>query len=88
MVKDLLLKFRDEDTEFGVTRDTLETLAKELGMNETMTVHFALSRLASERLPAYEKDDGPVSPSYADWLNETAAGALPRGKRIARRSLL
>jgi hypothetical protein len=88
MAKGLLLKFREENTEFGVKRETLEILAKELGMTETMTVHFALSKLASERLPAYEQDDGALSHSYTDWLNDTAAIKLPKGKLIARKSLL
>lgn len=49
----LLLTFGTIDTEFGVTRGKLNTLAKALGMNETQVVHLALSRLASEISPDY-----------------------------------
>ena len=88
MSADLLLKFRDTDTDFGVTRETLEKLAKELGMNETMTVHLAIRQLASKHLPAYERDDGPLSADDAQWVNDQASAALPKGKRLSRKSLL
>lgn len=88
MGKKFLLKFGDEDTPYGVTRTTLKSLAKVLGMTETMTVQLALSRLASENLPAYEKDDGPLSRNYSDWLNETVGTKLQMGRRILHRSLL
>jgi hypothetical protein len=88
MEGNFLLEFGDEDTPAGVTRTTLKSLAKVLGMTENMTVQLALSRLASEKLPAYEKDDGPLSRNYNDWLVETISAKLPMGKRITRRSLL
>lgn len=88
MANGLLLNFQDDDTPLGITRTTLERLAKELGLNETATVHYALSRLARERLPAYEKDDGALTASDLEWLNETASTCMPGGARIVRKSLL
>ena len=88
MSADLLLKFRDTDTDFGVTRETLEKLAKELGMNETMAVHLAIRQLANRHLPVYERDDGPLSADEAKWLDTQAKAALPKGKRLSRKSLV
>ena len=39
----LLLKFRDRDTRYGVTRSTVKSLAAELDVSETQVVHLALS---------------------------------------------
>jgi hypothetical protein len=83
----LLLKFRDKDTSYGVTRETLKALAAELDTTETMVVHLAVSRFAREILPAYEADDGPLSSPYLAWLKKVARTQLPKGKVIRRKSL-
>jgi hypothetical protein len=83
----LLLKFREKDTSYGVTRETLKALAVELDTTETMVVHLAISRFAREILPAYEADDGPLSSPYLEWLKRTAAKRLPTGKVVRRKSL-
>jgi hypothetical protein len=84
----LLLKFRDKDTPYGVTRETLRALSAELDMTETMVIHLAVSRFAKEVLPAYDADEGPLTPAYVSWLKRTARAALPRGKVLRKRSLL
>ena len=83
----LLLKFRDKDTSYGVTRETLKALAAELDTTETMVVHLAISRFAKEILPAYEADDGPLSSPYLAWLKGLARTRLPKGKVIRKKSL-
>ena len=83
----LLLKFRVKSTPYGVTRETLKALAAELDTTETMVIHLAVSRFAKEVLPAYEADDGPLSPPYFAWLKETAKTRLPKGKVISKKSL-
>jgi hypothetical protein len=84
----LLLKFRDKDTPYGVTRETLRALSEELDMTETMIIHLAVSRFAKEVLPAYEADEGPLTPAYVSWLKRTARVALPKGKVLSKKSLL
>lgn len=84
----LLLKFRAKSTAYGVTRETLKMLAAELDTTETMVIHLAVSRFAKEVLPAYEVDDGPLSPPYFTWLKETAKSRLPKGKVISKKTLL
>jgi hypothetical protein len=84
----LLLKFRAKSTPYGVTRETLKALAAELGTTETMVIHLAISRFAKEVLPAYEADDGALSPSYFAWLKETAQSRLPKSKVVSKKSLV
>ena len=80
----LLLRFRTSDNRLGVTRATVERLAAELGLNETQVIHYALKRLATELLPAYEPDEGPLT---ARELRAIARAAGGRRGRSARSSL-
>ena len=57
----LLFRFRPADSPNGISRSTMTQLAEYLGYNETQVMHLALKKLAQEVLPAYERDDGPVS---------------------------
>jgi hypothetical protein len=57
----LLLRYRDRDTAYGVTRKTTARIARTLGMSETQVVHVALANLARQTLPRYEPDDGPLT---------------------------
>jgi len=57
----ILLRYRDHDTAYGVTRKTTTRLAKTLGLSETQVVHVALANLARQTLPRYEPDDGPLT---------------------------
>jgi hypothetical protein len=88
MTDNLLLKFRIKDTPYGISRDVLKAISKELDMSETMVVHLALSRFAKEVLPGYEADDGALSKGDLSWVREQARGKLPHGKVLSRKSLL
>ncbi|MGH8704175.1 MAG: hypothetical protein ACREUO_02035 [Burkholderiales bacterium] len=57
----ILLRYRDKDTAYGVTRKTTTRLARTLGLSETQVVHVALANLARQALPRYEPDDGPLT---------------------------
>jgi len=57
----ILLRYRDKDTAFGVTRKTTTRLAQTLGLSETQVVHVALANLARQTLPRYEADNGPLT---------------------------
>jgi hypothetical protein len=83
----LLLKFRARDTQLGVTRKTVKALAARFDLSETQVVHMALSRMAQNELPAYEADDGPLSPAEVKALGKIASQALPTGKVLREQSL-
>ena len=76
----LLLRFRAADNRLGVTRATVERLAEELGLNETQVIHYALKRLATELLPAYAPDDGPLTVRELRTITRLAGGH--RGKSV------
>ena len=59
--KAMLVKFKRKDSIVGVQKSTLERMAELLGFNETDVVHYALSKLAKEIIPAYELDDAPLT---------------------------
>ncbi len=85
--KNLLVKFRARDTQFGVTRVTVKALANELDMSETQVIHMALSKFATEVLPAYAPDEGPLTAKQLQALRKDAAKHLPKGKLISREVL-
>lgn len=76
----LLLRFRPSDNRLGVARSTVERLAEELGLNETQVIHYALKRLASELLPAYEPDRGPLTARELRAIAKLAGGR--RGQSV------
>lgn len=57
----LLVQFRPKDTRFGVSRKTVQRMSSELGLTDTETMMLALARLRDSLLPAYERDDGPLT---------------------------
>ena len=57
----MLLKFKSKDSPIGVQKATVKHMAELLGFNETEVVHYALSKLAKEIIPAYELDDGALT---------------------------
>lgn len=57
----ILLRYRDRDTAYGVTRKTTTLLSETLGVSETQVVHVALANLARQTLPRYEPDGGPLT---------------------------
>ena len=65
----ILLRYRDKDTAFGVTRKTTSKLADALGLSETQVVHVALANLARQTLPRYELDDGPLTKEQMDAID-------------------
>lgn len=86
--KNLLVKFRVKDTQFGVTRSTVKALATELDLSETQVIHMALSKFASDVLPAYAPDDGPLTEKQIAAIRKDAAKHLPKGKALSRQDLL
>ena len=86
-VENLLVKFRSVDTHFGVTRKTVKALAKELDLNETQVIHMALSKLASDVLPAYAPDNGALIAKQLAALRKDVAKHLPTGKTHFKISL-
>ena len=85
--ENLLVKFRSKDTQFGVTRTTVKAIAKELDVNETQVIHMALSKFATDVLPSYAPDDGPLTAKQLFALRKNAAERLPKGKLISRDTL-
>ena len=85
--ENLLVKFRSKDTKFGVTRGTVKALAKELDVNETQVIHMALSKFATDVLPAYAPDDGPLTALQLKALRKDANNHLPKGKTLSREAL-
>jgi hypothetical protein len=83
----LLVKFRSKNTAYGVTRNTVKALAKELDVNETQVIHMALSKFASDVLPAYAADDGPLSIQHIKALRQDAAQHLPTGNSLSLETL-
>jgi hypothetical protein len=85
--KKLLIKFRSKEIQFGVTRTTVKAIAKELDVNETQVIHMALSKFATDVLPAYAPDDGPLTAKQVLALRKDAAKHLPKGKTLSRETL-
>ena len=68
----LLFRLRPTDTPSGISGPTLARLAAILGLPETQVIHQALRKLATEVLPAYEADEGPVSDRMLKGLKKRA----------------
>ena len=66
----ILLRYRDKDTAYGVTRKTTTRLADTLGLSETQVVHVALANLAMQTLPRYEADNGPLTQEQMDDIRK------------------
>ena len=68
----IVLRFRTQDSEFGVTRKTTQRLATTLGLSETQLVHRALASFARHNLPQYEADDGPLTAAQLKAIRSMA----------------
>ena len=79
----ILLRYRDKDTAYGVTRKTTTRLAQTLGLSETQVVHVALANLARQTLPRYEADNGPLTKQQMDEINRLQ----PPGRMKVTKSL-
>lgn len=79
----LLLRYRDRDTAYGVTRKTATRLAQTLGLSETQVVHVALASLARQTLPRYEADNGPLTGEQLAAIDKLVAqGRLRPSRRL------
>jgi len=79
----LLLRYRDRDTDYGVTRKTASKLAQTLGLSETQVVHVALASLARQTLPRYEADNGPLTGEQLAAIDKLAPqGGLKPARRL------
>ena len=77
----LLLRFREVDNKFGVRRATLAKLAQRLGLTETQVIHYALSQLAANVLPAYAPDDGPLTATELRAITRMGGGRIGKSVR-------
>lgn len=57
----ILLRYRERDSAYGVSRATATRLADTLGLSETQVIHVALAQFARQNLPRYEVDNGPLT---------------------------
>lgn len=81
--ENLLLSFRT-DTKNSVSRTTVKNMVSFLGFTtETQVIHYALSKLANEVLPAYEADDGDLSEAQIQAIRN----AVPQNKKSVKSSL-
>ena len=79
----ILLRYREADTPYGVTRKTANHLAKTLGLSETQVIHAALAQFARQNLPRYAVDGGPLTQEQKDAIREQQ----PPGRMTVRESL-
>lgn len=79
----ILLRYRDADTPYGVTRKTASELAKTLGLSETQVIHAALAQFARQNLPRYEADTGPLTAEQQEAVRQLQ----PPGRMQTKESL-
>jgi hypothetical protein len=84
ITKNIRLRFPPTDTTDAIGRDTLMRLTAHFGMSETETVHYALRKLAKEVLPAYEPDDGDLTPLQIAAIRKR----VPQGRMKSIKSTL
>jgi len=66
----VILRYRERDTPFAVSRKTTTRLADTLGMTETQVIHLALAELAARHLPRYAADEGPLKPATVSAIRK------------------
>lgn len=79
----VLLRYLDNDTAFGVSRNTITRLAKTLGLSETQVIHVALAQSARQTLPGYEPEYGPLT----DAQKKEIERLQPSGRMKVKASL-
>lgn len=79
----ILLRYRDRDSAYGVSRSTAIKLADTLGVSETQVIHVALAHLAKQTLPRYEIDNGPLTEEQMDEIRRLQ----PAGRMKSREKL-
>ena len=72
----IVFRYRTEDSNTGVTRETVKQLSTILGLNESQIIHKALREFSFKYLPKYEPDDGPLSDDQIKQIQKLA----PRAK--------
>ena len=82
----LLLLFRDEDTEHGITRESLRRMARIKGISETAVIHLALANLRNT-LPNYEPDDGPLTSAQRKAVEDDVIAKHPESAAFVRNPL-
>jgi hypothetical protein len=78
--KSIRLRLPPRDTAIAISHATLLRLATHLGMSEIETVHYAVKQLAKEVLPAYEADEGGLTPRQLAAIRKRVPQG--RGKRV------
>lgn len=66
----VLVRLRKQDSPYGVTRDTLQRLAKTLHLKVSEVVHVALAECAKANLPRYAIDNGPLTSKEHERIAE------------------
>ena len=79
----ILLRYRETDTAYGVSRRTATRLAKVLGLSETQVIHVALAQFARQNLPRYEPDEAPLSAEQKNAIRKLQ----PPGRMTVKESL-
>lgn len=79
----VILRYRERDTPYAVSRKTTTHLAATLGMTETQVIHLALAELAARHLPNYAPDDGPLAPTALTRIRTR----VPQGRMKVDESL-
>lgn len=69
----VILRYRERDTPYAVSRSTTARLAEALGMTETQVIHLALAQLAARHLPQYARDEGPLTPATLTRIRKRVA---------------
>lgn len=79
----ILLRYRERDSAYGVSRSTAVKLAETLGLSETQVIHVALAHFARQNLPQYEADNGPLTRQQMDEIRRLQ----PPGRMKVKESL-
>ena len=79
----ILLRYRDTDSDYGVSRATTTRLAQTLGLSETQVIHVAIAKLARQALPQYEPDNGALTAAQKKAIERLQ----PRGRMKVKASL-
>jgi hypothetical protein len=80
----IAFRYRPQDSSSGLTRATTKRLATVLGVSETQVIHLALYELATNFLPQYDADNGPLTKPQTFQLEKS----LPKPKGGVVRSRL
>lgn len=79
----VILRYRERDTPYAVSRRTTTRLADTLGLTETQVIHLALAELAARHLPRYAPDEGALKPATLGLIRKR----VRQGRMTAEESL-